>query len=93
MGKAYVDGVVDVAFKPEADLSEIEKVLKQYTFQKVFDQATFAGSEDREDKVFDRLYRLTVPVGSEVNVLQELQNKYDSLVEYVERLPTRKLIK
>ena len=93
MGKVYVDGIVDVAFKPEAEQSEIEKVLNNYTFQKVFDQEVFANSKDREDKVLNRLYRLKVPVGSEISTLQELQEKYASLIEYVERPPTRKLIK
>lgn len=93
MAKGYVDGVINLAFKPEAEQSEIEKVLNNYTFQKVFDKGEFANSENREDKFFDRLYLLTVSVGSEANVVKELPEKYSSLVEYVERSPIRKPLK
>ena len=83
MTKGHVEGKVMVAFKPEADLSEIEKVLGQYTHEKVFKKGEFDSLNGRENKVLDRLYSLTVPAGTEADVINGLQDQYGLLVEYV----------
>ena len=88
----YVEGKVMVAFKPEADHSDIEKVLSQYIVKKVFNNGEYSGSNEREGKVLDRFYSLTVPAGKEADVVDELKEKYGALVEFTHQPLTRRAI-
>ena len=92
MVKDYVDGKVSVAFKPEVKHSEIEKILGQYVHEKVFNKGEFDGSHERENKVLDRLYVLSIAAGKEAEVIKELQEKYGSLIKYAHQPATRRSI-
>lgn len=91
MAKNYVDGTVIVAFRPEVEHSDIEKILGQYVHEKVFDKGQYDGSKGRVNKALDRLYLLTVPAGDEADVINELQDKYGPLMKYVHQPAARRI--
>lgn len=90
MAKEYLTGKVMVAFKPEADQAEVEKVLGQYRFEKVFNKGEFDNATDRVDQVLARLYQLSVTAGTEEDEVKKLK-ALDSLVEMAFRPAPRVL--
>ena len=93
MPKQYIEGKVQVAFKPDTSFSDIEKILENYKYTKVFSNKDFnPNSKNKDDRVLARLYLINTGKRKETEVLDELNNKYSSLVEYIELISARKLI-
>jgi len=90
MANENVAGRVMVAFKPEIGKSEIEKVLEGYTYEQVFKNGEFDSATDITGQMLARIYSLSVPVGNEARVLEELNQKYGQKIEMAYQPPVRK---
>jgi len=91
MTSGYHKGKIVIVFKPEARLSELEKVLMQYSYEKTFDMTPSEHWTDREEERLARTYHLTVPLGTEMKTTVYLMQKYPDVVEWAEIIPIRKL--
>ncbi len=85
--------LINVAFKPEAKQSDIEKVLAQYAHIKVFDNTELGHDGSREEQILARLYHFVVPTNGENEIIKELESKYGGIIEYAKKPAQRRLIK
>lgn len=81
-----------VAFKPEAGQSDIEKLLGQYTHDKILD-IEYDPAADRIKQMLARSYILYVPKNKEAEILEELKDNYKILVEFAGLPNQRKAMK
>lgn len=82
---------IQIAFKPEAKESDIEKVLGQYKNEKLLD-LEYNPQSCREEQLLSRIYILKIPKKDKELIINYIKTEYSSIVEYVENLPKRKLI-
>ena len=74
-------GQVIVAFKPEAQKSDLEEVLGPYRHRKILD-LKFDLTATRENQVLALTYLLKVPLEEESSVVKELKTNYSAVIEY-----------
>ncbi len=86
-------GQVMVAFKPEAAEADLERLLRQYQHEKTFVNLKYDPAASREEQLLARLYMFYTLEGEETELMDELNKKYASLVEYAEKSAPRKLIR
>lgn len=82
----YVGSQIMANFKQGITASQIEEMLKQYTFMKLFPDVT-----DDSDEL-SRTYVIYVTPGEELQIIEQIKEKHGTLIEYLEQAPGRKMI-
>lgn len=92
MTKQLIEGKVMIIFKPEIALTDIEKILEGYRFEKVFNNGEFDTPKNKDEELLARFYCLAVGVGTENGTIQQLSERYGPFIEEIYQTPVREIV-